>query len=49
MTEYEASVILEFIGFNWVSFKALCEEKGIDANHACKQLANIAKEEWEEE
>lgn len=49
MTEHEASVLLEFIGWNWVSFKALCEEKGIDANCLCKKLAKIAEEEWEEE
>lgn len=49
MTEYEASVLLEFVGWNWASFKALCEEKGIDANHLCKQLAKTAGEEWEEE
>lgn len=48
MTEYEASVLLEFIGLNWVRFKNLCEEKTIDVNHLCKKLAKIAEEEWEE-
>lgn len=49
MTEYEASIILEFIGSNWTNFKILCEEKDIDANCICKKLAKIAEEEWEEE
>ena len=49
MTEYQASVVLEFIENHWISFKQICSEKDENYNDICRELAKMANEEWEEE
>lgn len=49
MTDYQASVVLEFIQNHWISFKQICSEKDENYNDICRELAKMASEEWEEE
>lgn len=49
MTEYQASVVLDFIENHWISFKQICSEKDENYNDICRELAKMASEEWEDE